>query len=195
MLKVQKFYFMKKGGTTLKSVLYVKDVFFVKKERGRIIKARYIEKISFEQWQKDIGKDKEVYEKHELPKRQTKYSAGYDFKSPIETTLQPGEIKKIPLGVKVTMNNDEMLMLVVRSSMGFKYNIRMTNQVGIFESDYYNNETNEGHAWISLQNHGTEDYKIKIGDRIGQGIFTKFLIVDNEEPIEMKRKGGVGSTN
>ena len=71
----------------------------------------------------------------------------------------------------------------------------MANSIGIIDSDYYNNETNEGHAWISLQNHGTEDYKIKIGDRIGQGIFTKFLIVDNEEPIEMKRKGGVGSTN
>lgn len=37
------------------------------------------------------------------------------------------------------MEDDEMLMIVVRSSMGFKYNVRMCNQVGILENDYYNN--------------------------------------------------------
>ena len=71
----------------------------------------------------------------------------------------------------------------------------MTNQVGIFESDYFNNISNEGHAWISLQNHSNEDFIIKVGDRIGQGIFTKFLMVDNEEAIETERQGGFGSTN
>lgn len=157
--------------------------------------ARYFEKISWKQWKKDVGDSLEVYVKHELPRRQTKTSAGYDFRSPIDFILHPGEVKKIPTGVKFTMNDDEMLMLVVRSSMGFNNNVRMTNQVGIFENDYYNNENNEGHAWISLQNHGTEDYVVKIGDRIGQGIFMKFLTVDNEEEIKNIRKGGLGSTN
>lgn len=157
--------------------------------------ARYFEKISWEQWKKDIGTDKSVYEAHTLPIRATKYSAGYDFKSPIAFVLHPGEIKKVPTGVKFTMNEDEMLMLVVRGSMGFKHNVRLTNQVGIFESDYYNNISNEGHAWISLQNHGTQDYVVQIGDRIGQGIFTKFLIVDNEKEIVEERIGGFGSTN
>lgn len=157
--------------------------------------ARYFEKISWEQWQKDIGKDKEVYMHHELPKRQTKYSAGYDFQSPIDFILQPGDVKKIPTGVKICMNEDEMLMLVVRSSMGFKHNVRMTNQIGIFESDYFNNVSNEGHAWISLQNHGNEDFVVKVGDRIGQGIFTKFLVIDDEKTISNERKGGFGSTD
>lgn len=157
--------------------------------------ARYFEKISWEQWKKDIGTDKSVYETHTLPIRATKYSAGYDFKSPIAFVLHPGEIKKVPTGVKFTMNEDEMLMLVVRGSMGFKHNVRLTNQVGIFESDYYNNISNEGHAWISLQNHGTQDYVVQIGDRIGQGIFTKFLTVDNEKEIVEERIGGFGSTN
>ncbi len=157
--------------------------------------ARYFEKISWEQWKKDIGNDKQVYSNHELPRRQTKYSAGYDFKSPIEFTLHPGETKKIPTGVKFTMNEDEFLMLVVRSSMGFQYNVRMTNQIGIFEKDYYNNELNEGHAMISLQNHGTKDYTVKIGDRIAQGIFSKFLTIESEEEISTIRKGGIGSTN
>ena len=150
---------------------------------------RKFEKISWEQWQKDIGNDKNIYDSHELPKRETKYSAGYDFRSPIDFVLHPNEIKVIPTGVKFTMNDGEMLMLVVRSSMGFKYNVRMCNQIGIFEKDYYNNENNEGHAYLSLQNHGDKDYVVKVGDRIAQGIFTNFLVVDNEEAIDKKRVG------
>lgn len=156
---------------------------------------RKFEKISWEQWQKDIGNDKEVYEKHELPRRETKYSAGYDFRSPIDFVLKPGESLKIPTGVKIAMNEGEMLMLVVRSSMGIKWNVRMCNQIGIFEKDYYNNESNEGHAFLKLENHGKEDYVVKVGDRIAQGIFTTFLIVDDEEEIDNIRTGGIGSTN
>ena len=156
---------------------------------------RGFEKISFERWQKDINSSLEEYNNFELPKRATKYSAGYDFRSPIACVIHPGEVKKIPTGVKIRMNEDEMMMLVVRSSTGFKYNVRMTNQVGIFESDFYNNETNEGHAMVSLQNEGTEDFIIQKGDRIVQGIFTKFLTVDGEEEITTVRKGSIGSTN
>lgn len=157
--------------------------------------ARYFEKISFEQFKKDITDDKALYEEYCLPKRSTKYSAGYDFFSLYDFILKPGEIKKIPTGVKVNMNTDEMMMLVVRSSMGFKYNIRMCNQIGIFESDYYNNPSNEGHAWLKLQNEGTEDFIVKRGDAICQGIFTKFLTVTNEEEIINERIGGIGSTS
>lgn len=157
--------------------------------------ARYFEKISFEQFKKDICDDKELYDNFSLPKRSTKYSAGYDFFSVCDFILKPGEVVKIPTGVKINMNADEMMMLLVRSSMGFKYNVRMCNQVGIFESDYYNNPTNEGHAWLKLQNEGNEDFVVKKGDAICQGIFTKFLTVDNEREINNIRIGGIGSTN
>lgn len=157
--------------------------------------ARYFEKISFEQFKKDVCDDRSLYDTFSLPKRSTKYSAGYDFFSVCDFILKPGEIKKIPTGVKINMNTDEMMMLVVRSSMGFKYNVRMCNQIGIFESDYYNNVTNEGHAWLKLQNEGMEDFIVKKGDAICQGIFTKFLTVDNEEEITNIRIGGFGSTN
>ncbi len=156
--------------------------------------ARYFEKISFEQFKKDISDDKELYESYNIPKRSTKYSAGYDFESLFDFVLKPGEIKKIPTGIKVCMNNDEVMFLLVRSSQGFKYNVRMCNQVGVFESDYYNNLDNEGHAWLKLQNHGSKDYVVKKGDKICQGVFTKFLTVDNEENIDNVRTSGIGST-
>ena len=156
---------------------------------------RYFEKISFEQFKKDCSDDEELYNNFSLPKRSTKYSAGYDFFSLYDFILKPNESKKIPTGIKFNMNTDEMLMLVVRSSMGFKYNVRMCNQIGIFESDYYNNPNNEGHAWLKLQNEGDIDYIVKKGDAICQGIFIKFLTIDNEEEIKNERKGGLGSTN
>ena len=156
---------------------------------------RKFEKISYKQFKEDVFDDKKLYEEYPLPRRGTKYSAGYDFFSLYDFTLKPGEIKKIPTGVKIKMGSDEMLMLVVRGSMGFKYNVRMCNQIGIFESDYYNNESNEGHVWLKIQNEGEIDYVVKKGDAICQGIFTKFLTVDNEEEIKNIRKGGFGSTN
>lgn len=155
---------------------------------------RKFEKISFKQFKKDIIDSKETYNSYNLPVRHTNCSAGYDFESILSFELQPGEIKKIPTGIKVQMNQDEMLMIVVRSSTGFKYNVRMCNQVGIIESDYYNNSSNEGHMWIAIQNEGTEVFKVEAGDRIAQGIFVKFLTVDEEEKIDNERNGGLGST-
>lgn len=155
---------------------------------------RKFEKISFEQFKKDICDDKELYEKYELPKRKTKYSAGYDISSLIEYNLKPKECVTIPTGFKYISPEDEMFMIVVRSSTGFKYNVRLVNQVGIIESDYYNNPQNEGHVLVRIQNEGEKDFKINIGDRIAQGIFVKFGIVDDEEEIKETRKGGVGST-
>ena len=154
---------------------------------------RYFEKISFKQFSKDICDDKELYEEYELPKRATKSSAGYDFYALYDMVLHPGEILKIPTGYKAKFNYDEMLMLVIRSSMGFKYNVRMCNQVGIIDSDYYNNSDNEGHMWVSLQNEGKEDYVIKKGSAYCQGIFVKYLTCGDE--IDTVRESGIGSTN
>lgn len=155
---------------------------------------RKFEKISYNQFVKDINSDESLYKQYNLPKRSTKSSAGYDFESVVKLIINPGEIKKVPLAVKVQMEWDECLLLLVRSSQGFKYNVRMCNQVGVIDSDYYNNEMNEGHMFIKLQNHGSEPYVIHIGDKICQGIFTKYLLTDDDDAKET-RTGGFGSTN
>ncbi|NLM62728.1 MAG: deoxyuridine 5'-triphosphate nucleotidohydrolase [Mollicutes bacterium] len=156
---------------------------------------RGFEKISFSQFCNDIVDDKNLYEEYKLPSRSTFHSAGYDFFAIQDIVIKPGETVKIPTGVKAYMDFDEMLMLIVRSSTGFKYNVRLTNQVGIIDSDYYNNESNEGHIWISLQNHGDSEFVIKKGEACIQGIFTKFLSTDDDNLIKKERKGGFGSTN
>ena len=154
---------------------------------------RYFEKISFEQFKNDIKDDIKLYKEYKLPLRKTRYSAGYDFIAISDFEIKPGEIKKIPTGYKAFFQHDEMLMLLVRSSMGFKYNIRMCNQVGIIESDYYNNQDNEGHMFIALQNEGDKVYSVKKGESYAQGIFVKFLTCNDE--VKETRTGGIGSTN
>ena len=155
---------------------------------------RKFEKISFEQFKKDIEDNNDLYENYNLPKRGTKYSAGYDFESLYDFVINPGEIKLIPTGIKADMNDDEVLLLVVRSSMGYKYNVRLVNQVGVIDKDYYNNEKNEGHIFIKLKNEGDKEYVVKKGDKIIQGLFIKYLVVDNEDEIERERKGSSSLT-
>lgn len=154
---------------------------------------RFFEKISFEQFKKDICDDNFMYNNYSLPIRKTKYSAGYDFIAMEDIEIKPGEIKKIASGYKANMLGDEMLMLFVRSSMGFKYNVRLCNQVGIIDKDYYNNPENEGHIFIKLQNEGDKVFSVKKGEAYAQGIFCKYLTCGEE--IENERTGGIGSTN
>ncbi len=154
---------------------------------------RFFEKISFEQFCKDIRNDKNLYEEYLLPQRGTKNSCGYDFFAIDDVVIRPGEIKRIPTGYKAKFMSDEMLLLVVRSSMGFRYNIRMCNQVGVVDSDYYGNVDNDGHMWVALQNEGKEDYVIRKGTAYCQGIFTKFLTCG--DVVETERTSGIGSTN
>ena len=155
---------------------------------------RRFEKISFEQFKKDIKDNKELYESYSLPKRSTKNSAGYDFCAIYDYTLHPGDIMKIPTGIRAIMESDDVLFIIDRSSMGFKYNVRMTNQVGVIDADYYTSD-NEGHIWIKIQNEGDKDYVVKKGDAMIQGIFMKFLKTDDDIESEKRRNGGIGSTN
>lgn len=157
--------------------------------------ARKFEKISLNQFLKDTNLTEEEYNSYDLPKRGTKYSAGYDFSLLNDVTLLPGESKKIPTGIKAAMNEDEVLLIIIRSSLGTKFNIRMCNQVGVIDSDYYNNEDNEGHIMVTIKNEGDCLKEFKKGERICQGIFTKFLTVENEEDVLTKKSGGFGSTN
>ena len=129
----------------------------------------------------------------DLPRRQTAKSAGYDFYSPEDFTLYPGEIKEIKLQVKVQIKDGELLWLVPRSSLGWKYNVRLVNTVGIIEPDYYGNPDNEGELGLKLENCGERILYVKKNDRLIQGIFLKFDITEDDQ-ASGTRVGGFGST-
>ena len=156
---------------------------------------RKFEKISLKEFIKDTKLTENEYNNIIMPTRATQNSAGYDFYLLEDLVLKPGEIKKVPTGIKAEMNNDEVLMIYIRSSLGFKYNLRLCNGTGIIDSDYYNNVDNEGHILIAIQNEGTNFLNLKKNDRFVQGIFMKYLTVDNEKNIKEIRIGGIGSTS
>lgn len=141
---------------------------------------RKFEKISWEQFKKDVADDQELYENYPLPKRETYQAAGYDFFALYDYTVKPGEIRLVPTGVKVCMESDDVLLLLARSSMGFRWNVRLCNQVGVVDADYYNNPDNGGHMWIKIQNEGDKDYVVKKGDGMCQGMFVKYLKTDDD---------------
>ena len=133
-----------------------------------------------------------------LPVRKTKYSAGYDIEA-AEDTVVPS-LKKgmtptlIKTGIKAYMKDNEFLALYNRSSNPKKKGLVLANSVGIIDADYYGNPDNDGHFMFGFFNIKAEDIEIKKGECIGQAIFQKFEVVDNDN-AEGERIGGFGSTS
>ena len=158
--------------------------------------ARFV-KVSREQFAKDLkellGSEDEFYDDIILPVRATKGSAGYDFSSPVDVTLRPGEMVKVPSGIRCCIEEGYVLHIYPRSSLGFKYQLSLANTTGSIDADYYN-ALNEGHIIVALVNRGNKDIVIKKGERFVQGIFLKFYTAEEEEVTNV-RTGGFGSSN
>lgn len=157
------------------------------------------EKISEKQFNEDFldsfGKKAEnEYNEIKLPQRATSGSAGYDFFSPIDFSLAPGETIKIPTGIRSKINNGWVLKIYPRSGLGFKFRLQLNNTVGIIDSDYYNSD-NEGHIFIKFTNASNEGktVTIKKGEGFAQGIFLEYGITEDDDVSEI-RNGGFGST-
>ena len=132
----------------------------------------------------------------QLPFRKTAHSAGYDFPSPINIKLKPREQKMIWMDFKAYMQPSECLLVYIRSSLAVKYNITLCNNVGVIDSDYFSNPSNDGNIGICLRNNGRDTVEIKEGDYIAQGIFTNYLVGNNCNYGEhYSREGGFGSTD
>ena len=138
--------------------------------------------------------DKDIH----LPLRKTKCAAGYDIEA-AEDTVIPSFTKgmaptMISTGIKAYMAEDEVLYLYNRSSNPKKKGLILANSVGVVDSDYYGNVDNDGHIMFAFYNIKDEDITIKKGEAIGQGVFAKYLLVDNDN-VENVRTGGFGSTD
>ena len=130
-----------------------------------------------------------------IPVRKTAASAGYDLAAAITVTIAPQAIVLVPMGIKAYMQDDEVLEIYIRSSLAIKKQLRLANNVGIIDADYYDNESNEGHIMLAMYNFGKETVMLKQGERIAQGIFKKYLLTDGDNAgAGDKRQGGFGST-
>ena len=100
----------------------------------------------------------------------------------------------IPTGMKCQLADDEYLELSVRSSCPLKHWLILANSVGIIDSDYYNNEDNEGHIMFQIINLSPLPIVIRRGEAIGQGIIKKYGVTEDDNPGGV-RKSGFGSTD
>lgn len=133
-----------------------------------------------------------------LPVRKTKMAAGYDVEAAEDVVIPAFKAGQKPVliktGIKAYFPEDEVLYLVNRSSNPKKNGLVLANSIGVVDADYYNNVDNDGHIMFAFYNMLETDTVIKKGDRIGQAIFQKILLADNDN-AEGERKGGFGSTN
>lgn len=162
-----------------------------------------------------INEYKDIVNDEFIPQRGTRKSAGYDLKSAQDITIPTvwsqlieftkgllfsssnADDKKfratmIPTGLTAYFQDNEVLKIHVRSSIGFKQLMTLANNVGIIDADYYDKG---GHIMIPMINFGFKDRFIKKGDAVAQGIFETYLTTDNDKPISEERVGGFGSTN
>ena len=128
-----------------------------------------------------------------LPSRQTAASAGYDLAAAEDAMIPPGAVVMVPTGLRAVMPGDEYLAIHVRSSVALRRGLVLANGTGIIDADYAHNPQNGGHILIALRNSGSTPAAVARGERIAQGIFQRYLIVDHDV-AQGVRHGGFGST-
>ena len=130
-----------------------------------------------------------------IPQRKTAKSAGYDIVALIDEDvyLNPGQSVNLATGLKACMEDDEVMLLFIRSSLGIKKGITLSNSCAVIDADYYNNPDNDGHFILNVINTSNEVQCIPARSRVAQAIFVKYLTVDDDKATG-ERVGGIGST-
>lgn len=135
----------------------------------------------------------EIYNEIKLPCRKTKFSAGHDINIPFHATIKANETLKIPTGIRCEINEDYVMLIFPRSSLGIKKNMYITNTIPVIDADYYEAD-NEGHIFLCVKNGGNKVLELKQGEAIVQAVFLPYGVAD-EGIILDRRVGGIGSTN
>ena len=151
--------------------------------------------VSSAQWAEAMGeKTSEALPLEEIPipRRATAGSAGYDFTAPAETVIPAGGSALIPTGIRAEMEPGWVLILFPRSSLGFRFGIRLSNTAGIIDSDYAFAK-NEGHIMVKMRNPSDQPVVIGKGERFCQGIFLPYGTAEEDSGFGI-RQGGFGST-
>lgn len=151
--------------------------------------------VSAAQWAEAMGEkctEAMPLEEIPIPRRATAGSAGYDFVAPAETLIPAGGSALIPTGIRAEMEPGWVLILIPRSSLGFRYGIRLSNTVGIIDSDYAFAK-NEGHIMVKLRNSSGDPVVIGKGERFCQGVFLPYGTAEEDGEFA-PRQGGFGST-
>lgn len=128
-----------------------------------------------------------------IPTRATSGSAGYDLASCVECVIPPKSQLMVSTGLTVQMSIDDCYARVApRSGLALKHSIDV--MAGVIDQDY------SGIIQVILYNHGNQEFKVNVGDRIAQLIFERIYHLDVVEGTledmqsTTRGAGGFGST-
>ena len=140
-----------------------------------------------------------IYSDVNLPKRATAGSAGYDFECAEDTIIAPGSIKLIPTGIKCRIDKGYFLQLALRSSTPKKKGLMLANSIGIIDEDYWGSDNapveEQGHIMFQVYNFTDHDVIVNKGERIGQGVFMRYYVTEDDQATGDRMGKGFGSTN
>jgi dUTP pyrophosphatase len=132
--------------------------------------------------------------KNDLPQYETVNSAGMDVRAHLDDklVLEPGEKALIKTGLKLAIPAGYECQVRPRSGLAYKHGVTVLNSPGTIDADY------RGDVGVILINHGTSNFVVEPGERIGQLVFAKYERVEFEAVEELSEtergEGGFGST-
>ena len=140
-------------------------------------------------------KIKKLHEKAVVPHYATEGSAGLDLTviSDEDTIIIPYQSTMLcRTGLSFEIPKGYVGLIYIRSSVGSKLDLVLSNQVGVIDSDY------RGEVMIPLRNLGRSARVIENGTRVAQMVITPINQVDIEVVDELSKTkrgvGGFGST-
>jgi dUTP pyrophosphatase len=126
------------------------------------------------------------------PRYATDGSACFDLMAHEKATIEAGCALNFGTGLAFEVPPTHVMLVFSRSGMGVKQRMRLSNCVGVIDSDY------RGEVSVSLHNDGALAYCVEPGDRIAQAMLVPIpyaVLVEADELSETARgTGGLGST-
>ena len=109
--------------------------------------------------------------KLEDPKYNHKEDSGFDIRANIDDDITISSLERVlvPTGLHFQIHEDYELQIRPRSGLAAKHGISVLNTPGTVDSNY------RGEIKIILVNLSKEDYTIKRGDRVAQGVVSYVL--------------------
>lgn len=115
-----------------------------------------------------------------LPSYETDGASGLDLRAAVqgELTLHPGEIRRVPTGLAISLPSGYEAQIRPRSGLALKHGVGMVNSPGTIDSDY------RGEIGLVLINWGKNPFVIRRGERIAQMVVAR---VSRAEVLEVDR--------
>lgn len=137
-------------------------------------------------------KIKKLNDQAKIPTYANEGDAGADLYSVEDVTILPGEIALVSTGISLALPINFVALVHPRSGLAAKHGVTVLNAPGTIDSGY------RGEVKVILINHGSNPFKVHVGERIAQIVFQEFRTAQFEEVRNLdesvRGEGGFGSS-